>query len=142
MAAAVPAVPPGHAVAASGMKNGFGITALCCGVVGIVVGLVPFAFPVSVALGACGIVFGSLGFLRAKRGEASNRGMALAGLITGIVAAAMAIIGFIFLLVGLTTVTGDLDSYNYASPASPTATHSVFYQMDRMAHQGLFIGNG
>lgn len=44
------------------MRNGLGIAALCCGLVGILVGLIPFMFLASGALGILAIVFGIVGF--------------------------------------------------------------------------------
>ncbi|MEU7062982.1 DUF4190 domain-containing protein [Streptomyces sp. NPDC046161] len=63
-------------------SNGFGITALVLGVLAIV------ACPTmigSVMFGITAVVFGALGRGKARRGEADNGGVALAGLICGAV---------------------------------------------------------
>jgi EamA domain-containing membrane protein RarD len=80
-----------YAPAAPQPRNGLGIAALCCGLIGVLVGLIPAVFLGSGALGILGITFGIIGIRRVKRGEATNRGMAIIGLITGVIAAALAI---------------------------------------------------
>jgi len=57
---------------------------LCCGLIGMLTGLVPIMFLASGALGIVAIVFAVIGMRRAKHGEASNRGMAIIGLGAGI----------------------------------------------------------
>ena len=63
-------------------QNGFGVTALVLGIVGL-----PFMF-------ACGggiiasvltLIFGWLGLKRAQAGVATNKGMAVAGLVLGVI---------------------------------------------------------
>ena len=142
MAAATPAsgpMTPGAAPAATGMKNGFGITAMCCGIVGVVIGVIPFTFFVSIPLGVCGIVFGALGLRRAKHGEASNRAMAMTGFVTGIVACGLAIAYFFIFVAGASTVESDLEYY--AHHPSPQAMHTLVQDEAHLLRQGMFIGN-
>lgn len=65
-------------------QNGFGITSLVTGIVGL-----PFMFACGsgIILSVIAIVFGALGMKKAKEGQAS-RGMAVAGLVLGIVGVA------------------------------------------------------
>lgn len=63
-------------------KNGFGIAALVLGILSIPAG---FTVILGVPLAIAAIVFGSLGRGRAKKGLANNGGMALTGLILGVV---------------------------------------------------------
>ena len=77
-------------------RNGLGIAALVLGIVGIVTS---WLF-VGGLLGIGAIVLGAIGRGRAKRGEATNGGMALAGILTGVVAvlfAALVVVGAIAL---------------------------------------------
>jgi hypothetical protein len=77
-------------------------------------------------------VFGFIGLRRAQRKEASNRGMAIAGLVTGVAAFALAIWGVVIVFKGLNTLSSDLD--NAASSAVPAAhTAQVVSQEDRVA---------
>lgn len=74
--------------------NGFAVTALVCGIVGAVFGLIPFTFIIAVVLGLLALVFGILGRRRAKREPAAGRkGMALAGAILGAIALTLGVIG-------------------------------------------------
>lgn len=62
-------------------KNGFGIAALVLGILGLLTSL----FFGGIVFGIPAIVLGALGRGRAKRREATNGGMALAGLVLGVV---------------------------------------------------------
>ncbi|MER6998004.1 DUF4190 domain-containing protein [Streptomyces sp. NPDC000410] len=63
-----------------GPANGMGITAMVVGIVAVV----GFCFyGLGVVLGILALIFGFLGRGKAKRGEATNGGMALAGIILG-----------------------------------------------------------
>ncbi len=62
-------------------RNGFGVAALVLGITSIVPGL----FYLGLVLGPLAIIFGVLGRKRARRQEADNGGMALAGIITGVI---------------------------------------------------------
>jgi membrane-bound ClpP family serine protease len=63
-----------------------GTTALVLGVVALVLVLLLLFSPLGVLLGLLAVVFGIVGLTRANRGEADNRGQAVAGLVTGAVA--------------------------------------------------------
>ncbi|SDE13010.1 DUF4190 domain-containing protein [Streptomyces prasinopilosus] len=85
------AQPPGHA-GASGQghygwtgvpprpANGMGVTGLVLGIISAVVFCV---WPLAVGLGLLAVIFSALGRGKAARGEATNPGHALAGLICG-----------------------------------------------------------
>jgi hypothetical protein len=66
----------GNDVAAPGRSNGLAVAALVCGIIGI--------FIAEFILGPLAIIFGAIGLHRANQG-ARGRGMALAGLILGII---------------------------------------------------------
>jgi Domain of unknown function (DUF4190) len=74
-----------------GPRNGFGIAALVLGIVSILL------FPgLGIILGLLGIIFGILGIRLASKGEATNNGMAIAGVVfsaVGLVLGAL-LIGF------------------------------------------------
>jgi hypothetical protein len=77
-------------------NNTIGLLAMIFGIVGIPAACCAF---LGFLLGAAGIVLGVLGMKRVSEGTASNRGMALAGVICGAVAVVLSIvsgaIGFI-----------------------------------------------
>lgn len=143
MTASAPPTAPTMHLGAAPARNGFGIAALCCGLVGMLTGLVPIMFIASGALGIVAIVFAVIGMRRAKQGEASNRGMAIIGLGAGIGASILAITGIVIVFSGLSTLSHDL--YNAtgtaSAPATAYATHVATSQEERMIQQALFIGN-
>jgi hypothetical protein len=73
---------PGYPAAPS-RRNGMGTAALILGVVGLVLVLLLLFSPIGAFLGLLAVLFGILGIMRANRGEADNRGQAVAGLVTG-----------------------------------------------------------
>ena len=68
-------------------KNGMGVASLVLGILAILTGW----FFVGGVFGVLAIVFGAIGRGRAKRGEANNGGMAIAGLVCGVVGILVAI---------------------------------------------------
>lgn len=71
-------------------RNGAGVAALVLGVLSLVLALLILFFPIAAILGVIAIILGAIGIGRASRGEADNRGQALAGLITGIIGVGLA----------------------------------------------------
>ena len=78
--------PAGAYPAARGRRNGMGTAALVLGVVALVLVILLLFSPLGAFLGLLAVLFGILGLIRANRGEADNRGQAVAGLITGALA--------------------------------------------------------
>ncbi|WP_306323629.1 MULTISPECIES: DUF4190 domain-containing protein [unclassified Streptomyces] len=74
-------------------RNGLGTAALILGVIGAVSGLIPLLFWLAGILGVIALVLGLTGRGRAKRGEATNKGVALAGTILGLAAMGLAVFG-------------------------------------------------
>ncbi len=88
-------------------SNGFAVAALVLGIIGAVFGLIPFTFWLAWILGVLAIVFGVIGRRRVDREPAAGKqSMATAGLVLGIVAIALGIIG----LIVLTTLINDVGS--------------------------------
>jgi hypothetical protein len=73
--------PPGYP--ATRRRNGMGTAALVLGVVGLTLVVLLLFSPLGAFLGLLAVLFGILGLMRANRGEADNRGQAVAGLVTG-----------------------------------------------------------
>jgi hypothetical protein len=76
-------------------SNGAGTTAL---VLGIIADVVFCLWPVAILLGIVAVVLGSLGRGKAARGEATNAGQALAGIICGTAAIVLALAMIAFLI--------------------------------------------
>jgi len=78
--------------------NGLAVAGFVCGIVGVVFGLIPWTFFLAWILGVLGIVFGAIGRRRStKVPAAGKRSMATAGLVLGIVAIGLGIVGVIVL---------------------------------------------
>ncbi|KOV66164.1 integral membrane protein [Streptomyces sp. MMG1121] len=80
-------------------SNGLGTAALVCGILAAVGFLM---WPIALVLGILAIIFGAIGRGKAKRGEATNPGMALAGLICG-VAGIVLMVGFYGVVIAAAT---------------------------------------
>lgn len=102
-------------------RNGFGITALVVGLIGICLGLIPILGLGAVISGIVAVVFGLLGFSRARRGVATNKKMALFGTIAGLIAGALGIWGMVIVNNAFTDLGNSLHG---AAPsvAAPTAS--------------------
>ena len=79
---------PGSGDTAGPLRNGMGTAALVVGVLAIVTAITVFG---GVLLGIIAIVLGVVGRGRANRGEASNRAVATAGIVTGVIGALLSI---------------------------------------------------
>lgn len=107
-----PGYPPGYPGGPYGgwapaPRNGYGLTALVLGIVGAVLSVMCFFAVLGVPLGIAAIVFGIVGRRIAKRGESTNPGQALAGLILGIVATVLS--AGMLVTLGLSMNSGWLD---------------------------------
>jgi uncharacterized membrane protein HdeD (DUF308 family) len=72
-------------------RNGMGVAALVVGIVALVLALLILFFPIAAILGVIAIILGLVGMARVSRGEADNRGQAITGLVTGLIALVLAI---------------------------------------------------
>ncbi|MCQ0023465.1 DUF4190 domain-containing protein [Streptomyces somaliensis DSM 40738] len=80
---------PAYGMPAAQPSNGLGTAGLVLGIIGIVCNLTVALWLVGVVLGILAIIFGAIGRGKANRGEATNRGAAMAGLVTGIISAVL-----------------------------------------------------
>ncbi|MCM2425848.1 DUF4190 domain-containing protein [Streptomyces sp. RKAG337] len=88
-------------------RNGYGLTALVLGIVGAVLSVMCFFAVLGAPLGIAAIIFGIVGRRIAKRGESTNPGQALAGLILGIVATVLS--AGMLITIGVSIGNGWLD---------------------------------
>lgn len=87
-----PAGAPGHHAPA---RNGLGIAALILGIIGFLSGIPMILFWLAGPLGLLALIFGLVGMGRAKKGQATNKGVALTGTILGALGIVLAIVGLI-----------------------------------------------
>jgi hypothetical protein len=76
-------------------RNGFSITALVLALIGLVLGLVPFTSFIVLILGMLAVLFGVLGWSRARNGIATNATMAGLGTVFGVCAIVFGIWGLV-----------------------------------------------
>jgi len=80
--------------------NGLGTAGLVLGIVALVFAVIPIVGVIAWFLWPVGLVLALIGFARVRSGEATNRGPALAGVITSGVAAAVCLLGLVITAVG------------------------------------------
>ncbi|MCQ6555618.1 DUF4352 domain-containing protein [Streptomyces sp. C10-9-1] len=104
---------PGPAPAQA--RNGLGTTALVLGIIGLLIAFVPLLFWLGGILGLLALIFGLVGLGRAKRGEATNKGVAVAGTVL----AALTLVASVFMgIVTVMAVDEAVDEINKAVEAS------------------------
>ncbi|MFD9504638.1 DUF4190 domain-containing protein [Streptomyces sp. NPDC060035] len=95
--------------------NGLGIAAMVLGIIAVV-GFCMWGL--GVILGILALIFGIIGRGRAKRGEATNGGMALAGIILGSIAVLIGAVFLGFLIWAVANDESGSDDYDYDDPYS------------------------
>jgi Na+/proline symporter len=74
------------------------VAGFVCGLIGALVGLIPLLSWIAFPLGILGVVFGGIGWRRANREpERGGKGLAIAGLVLGILAVTLATIGIVII---------------------------------------------
>ncbi|WP_327356556.1 DUF4190 domain-containing protein [Streptomyces sp. NBC_01304] len=122
-----PPPPPGYGGWAPGpyapqARNGLGIAALVCGIVGLLTGVIPFLFWLGGVLGVVALILGLIGHSNARKGVATNKGMALAGIILGALAIVAAIVWLILIVV---VIKDTADEVKKESDKARGGTHST-----------------
>ncbi|MEW1550845.1 DUF4190 domain-containing protein [Streptomyces tsukubensis] len=74
-------------------RNGMGVAALVLGIIGIVLGLAVILFWLSWLPALLALIFGIIGLSHARKGTATNKGMALGGVIMGAAGLLLSIAG-------------------------------------------------
>ncbi len=115
----IPVAPTGQ-VAPSSNRNGMGTAALVVGVVAVVLAALLIFFPIAFVLGILAVIFGAVGIRRADRGEANNRGHAIAGLVCGAVAFVLAVSIAIRLGTFVNDHSGDFRDFWTCITSAPT----------------------
>ncbi|MFF2730909.1 DUF4190 domain-containing protein [Streptomyces sp. NPDC058008] len=99
--------------------NGLGIASMVLGIIAVA-GFCMWG--IGIILGILALVFGIIGRGRAKRGEANNGGMALAGIILGSVSIVVSAVFLVFLI---WAVANDESSSEYSYDDDPYSTSLV-----------------
>ncbi len=115
---------------ATGTSNGMGVAALIFGILGIIQ-CIPFIG------GILAIVFGRIGINKAKRGEASNGGVAKAGFWLGIVGIIISVITTIAIIAVAIAAVNLINTNTSPEVNSQTGLADGQYQMDPTASYAL-----
>jgi len=81
-------------------RNGLGTAALVLGILGLLLSIIPAIGVLFGVLGLVAVVLGVIGLRRVKRGQATNRGAALTGIITGVLAIVVSAVWLVLLVIG------------------------------------------
>ncbi|MEF3116924.1 DUF4190 domain-containing protein [Streptomyces chrestomyceticus] len=100
-------------------RNGLGIAALALGIIGILSGLIPLLFWLAGILGVLALIFGLVGLGRAKRGQATNRGVALTGTILGVLALLASVAGLVITVTAVDQAVKEVNKALEGSEAKP-----------------------
>lgn len=110
-------------------RNGFAIAGFVLGMVGLIFSLIPVIGLVAWPLVVLGVVFGTLGLLRVRRGDAPHAGLAVIGLVLS----ALGLIVCIAWTAGVAGFIGrdsrDVTDVRYevtGTATGPTITYSTF----------------
>lgn len=115
-------------------RNGFGIAALILGLLALVLSWTIIG---GIVLGLLALIFGLLGRARVKRGEATNGGLSVAGIVLGIIGLLIAIGIVVFGVSILTSPAGQ--SYQQCieeSAGDPTAIQQCASEFGRQVGDG------
>jgi len=80
-----------HQAATPIFRNGFATTALALGIVGVGFGLTVLFGLLATVFGGLAVIFGVIGVIRARKGRATDGGMAAIGVVAGLLAVALGI---------------------------------------------------
>lgn len=100
----MPAAPPEHRVEQP--RNGLGTAGFVLGLIGLLFSFLPVVGVVAWPLVVLGLIFSLIGFLRGRSGRATNKGLALAGVL-------LSAIGLVICIVwaaGTAKVAGDIST--------------------------------
>ncbi|MGW7068755.1 DUF4190 domain-containing protein [Streptomyces sp. NPDC054878] len=79
-------------------RNGLGTAALVLGIIGTVSGLPMITFWLAGPLGLLALIFGIVGTGRVKKGQATNKGVAVTGTVLGVISILLAATGLVLTL--------------------------------------------
>ncbi|WP_037647883.1 DUF4190 domain-containing protein [Streptomyces flavidovirens] len=105
-------------------RNGMGVTALVLGISGVVLGLMVFLFWMSWLPALLALIFGIVGLGHVRKGMATNRGMALTGMVLGVVGLLLAVGGGVFTVSRVTVFADYIREENEAMEAAEASAEA------------------
>ena len=95
--AEAPAVQP-QIIIIEKKGNGLGIAGFVCGILSAIFGLIPLLFFITFPLAVLGMVFGAIGWARARSdAQRGGKGLSIAGLILGLIGFALGVWGLVII---------------------------------------------
>ncbi|AOP45468.1 hypothetical protein SL103_03735 [Streptomyces lydicus] len=110
---------PAGAPAPQAARNGLGVAALILGIIGALSGIPMILFWLAGPLGVLALIFGLVGRGRAKKGQATNKGVALTGAILGVVAIILSVVGAVVTLVAVNKAVDEVHQQVEQSSGQP-----------------------
>jgi hypothetical protein len=95
-------------------RNGFGLTAVILGVIGLLFGLIPLTGFIAFGLGFGAFVFALANRGRLKRGKATNGKSTWTGLVAGLLAMALGVWGMVIVFTAANDLGNNLDCIDKA----------------------------
>ncbi|CAL9441481.1 DUF4190 domain-containing protein [Streptomyces sp. enrichment culture] len=83
---------PAPSAPAQPARNGLGTAGLVLGILGVIFAIIPLLFWLGGILALLGLILGAVGMGRAKRGAATNKGVAIAGTVLGLIGLILSIV--------------------------------------------------
>ncbi|MBP0453963.1 DUF4190 domain-containing protein [Kitasatospora sp. RG8] len=122
---AAPGVPywPPYPVPAPRPRNGLGTAAMVLGIVGTVLGLLVVLFWLSWLPALLAVIFGAIGLGHVRKGLATNRAMALAGVILGVTGLLVSVGGGVFVVAQVQAVKEERRAADKERRAREAAEH-------------------
>ncbi|MFE0086615.1 DUF4190 domain-containing protein [Streptomyces sp. NPDC058992] len=99
-------------------RNGLGTAALILGIIGVLSGLIPLFFWLAGILGLIGLILGLSAKGRVKRGEATNKGVAVAGIVLGLVSLVLSVVGAVITFKAVDEAVDEINKVTSGSSAS------------------------
>jgi hypothetical protein len=104
-----PVQPPDPQWLSEPPRNGLGIASLALALCALVPALVPLTSWLATILGFLAVLFGACGLGRVRAGRATNRAMCWFGLVIGIAATLLGILGMVMFLQAMDKLSTDLE---------------------------------
>lgn len=91
--------------------NGSATAAMVLGIIGAVLALIPILGLIAFPLGVLAIIFGVVGLRKHGKETPKGKGAAITGLVTGVLAFILAIVGMSIVSDGLDDISDSLDEF-------------------------------
>jgi hypothetical protein len=119
-----PVQPPDPQWLSEPPRNGLGIASLALALCALVPALVPLTSWLATILGFLAVLFGACGLGRVRAGRATNRAMCWFGLVIGIAATLLGILGMVMFLQAMDKLSTDLEEIGPRTQGSARSSYA------------------